>query len=505
MLHHPGNGTNRRQFLSAATAVAGSAFVTAPLQGRAAVPLTELTAVQAVRAMRQGDITSESYARALLDRAGSLSQLNAFRTLNTDGLLEAARAADQQRRSGVALGLLHGLPVPVKDSVNTRALPTSNGTAALRDWQPADDAAVLKPLFAQGALLMGKTNIHELSYGWTSNNGTYGAVHNPYDTSRVPGGSSGGSGAAVASRMAPLAIAEDTLGSIRIPATLCGLAGLRPSYGRYPGEGILPLTLDKFDQVGPLARSVADLALFDAAVTGDGTPLAVKSLRGVRIGISPETLLSGLDPDVERITLAAFDRLQAAGATLVWSEVPDLAREAAGIVSTLIVYDTLPAISQFLQAYGTGVTFEQMLEQVHGGVQGVLKAFALPPNRPSEEVYRAMLVKREMLKAELRRYYADRQIDVLAFPPAMVPAPKIGEEAEVTIRGEKVAVFTAMARNTALGSAASLASLILPAGMSTGGLPVGLEFAAPSGSDRELLNLGLALEKALGSIPAPKL
>jgi mandelamide amidase len=177
--------------------------------------------------MRNGDLKAEDYARALLDRAQHLESLNAFRTLDREMLLEAARAADKVRASGDAIGALHGLPIPVKDSVNSKALPTSNGTSALRDFRPRDDAGVLKALLAQGGILMGKTNIHELSYGWTSNNEVFGPVHNPYDPTRVPGGSSGGSGAAVAARMAPLAVAEDTLGSIRVPATMCGLAGLR--------------------------------------------------------------------------------------------------------------------------------------------------------------------------------------------------------------------------------------------------------------------------------------
>src|SRR5439155_6700170 len=258
--------------------------------------LPDLSAVAAVAAMRKGEIKAEDYAQALLDRAQSLERLNAFRTLDREKVLEAARAADKARASGAALGALHGLPIPVKDSVNTKSLPTSNGTHALRDFQPQADATVLKPLFAQGAILMGKTNLHELSFGWTSNNGVFGPVRNPYDLNRVPGGSSGGSGAAVAARIAPLAIAEDTLGSIRVPASMCGLAGLRPSFGRYPDDGIMPLTTNKLDQVGPLTRSVADLVLFDTVVTGQHAQLAALPLKGVRIGISPEYFLSGLDP-----------------------------------------------------------------------------------------------------------------------------------------------------------------------------------------------------------------
>src|SRR6202023_740914 len=158
--------------------------------------LTDLTAVAAVTAMRNGDLKAQDYAGALLDRAQHLESLNAFRTLAREMVLEAARAADKVRVSGEALGALHGLPIPVKDSVNSKALPTSNGTRALRDFRPRGDAGVLKSLLAQGGILMGKTNIHELSYGWTSNNGIFGPVHNPYDPTRVPGGSSGGCRAA---------------------------------------------------------------------------------------------------------------------------------------------------------------------------------------------------------------------------------------------------------------------------------------------------------------------
>jgi len=500
---------SRREFLKKSTilsaAVAGSAAV--PFKaayGAAPSELSELTAVAAVAAMRRGDISSENYAQDLLDRAQSLEKLNTFRTLNREMVLEAARAADKARAAGTSLGVLHGLPIPVKDSVNTRDLPTSNGTRALRDFRPKDDAAVLKPLFGQGAILMGKTNIHELSYGWTSNNGVYGPVRNPYDTNRVPGGSSGGSAAAVAARIAPLAIAEDTLGSIRVPATMCGLAGLRPSFGRYPGDGIMPLTSNKFDQVGPVARSVADLALFDSVSSDNDDPISATPLRGIRIGVSPAYFLSGLDPEVERIVDDAFLKLSAAGATLVWTEIPAIAKEAMGVTATIILYETMPSISAFLEEQGTGISFDQLLQQASEGMQAVFKAIVLPPNRPPQDVYESMLVKREQIKVEIQRYFQQQGISALAFPPVMIPPPMIGEDSEVTILGQKVPLFVAMARNTSLGSCASMASLILPAGMTYTGLPIGMEFAALGGKDRELLSLGLTLERALGPIPGPK-
>lgn len=501
---------DRREFLAGALMLAGGAAATDSTTNRPdgaheRTDLTDLSAVAVLSAIRNGEIKSEDYARALLGRAQHLESLNAFRTLNSEMVLEAARNADRARASGAILGALHGLPIPVKDSVNSKLLPTSNGTGALRGFTPRDDAAVLKLLLAHGAILMGKTNLHELSCGWTSNNEVFGAVHNPYVRTHVPGGSSGGSAVAVAARMAPLAVAEDTWGSIRVPASMCGLAGLRPSLGRYPDDGIMPLTNAKFDQVGPLARSVADLALFDAVLTGEHAPLLATRLKGVRIGIDPKSLLIDLDPEVERITSEAFHELRAAGATLVEAELPPAVKVAFETTSTILAYETVPAIAAFLEAQGTGVTFDQLLEHAGEGMQSLLRAYALPPNRPTQDSYELALTQRQQIRAGIRRYFEDHGLIALAFPPILVPPPRIGEESEVDIRGRKVSMVVAMGRNTALGSCASMAGLVLPAGMTSGGLPVGLEFDALTGNDRSLLALGLSLEKVLGPTPAPEL
>src|ERR1019366_6397675 len=164
-------------------------------------------------------------------------------------------------------------------------------------------------LKAAGAIVLGKTNLHELSFGWTSNNLAYGAVRNPYAPMRIPGGSSGGTAAAIAAHLAPLGIAEDTEGSIRVPAARCGIAGFRPTTGRYSTRGCVPISR-LFDQVGPHARSVADLALFDTVVARDSRPLANIPLRGLRLGVVRDYWFTDLDPEVERVTDLALARLQ---------------------------------------------------------------------------------------------------------------------------------------------------------------------------------------------------
>jgi len=495
---------SRREFLLRSTAAAVVAAAGSALwgcKGRNRVEpgeLTELNASEAVAAMVRGDIKAEDYARALLDRSARLQALNAFRVLMPDAVLEAARAADKRRASGAILGALHGLPIPVKDSVNTARYPTSNGTAILRDFRPTSDAGVLRPLMDAGGYVMGKTNLHELSSGWTSVNAAFGAVHNPYDTSRVPGGSSGGSAVAVAARMAPLAIAEDTLGSIRIPSAMCGICGLRPTYGRYPDDGIMPLTTSGFDQVGPLARTVEDLALFDSVVSGDGSPLPVVDLKGVRIGIA-DFFFADLDSEVERVARTALDRLRDAGAIIVRAEVPDDVKAAFGAALTIIRFERQSAISGFLAERGTRVSFDELVAQVGPNLKAAF-AGAAPP----KEVYDAMIAQRQKTRDALRAHFENQNIVALAFPPAMIPAHKIEEDGSITVRGERVPNTTTIGRNVSLSSFASLASLVLPAGLTTSGLPVGLEFDALRSTDRMLLGLGVSLQRALGSIRAPQ-
>ena len=497
----------RRQFLKTNLAMAAASMMSSRLglaQGR---PLTEMSAVEAVAAMRDGEITAEAYAGALLDRCEALAALNAFITLDREEVLEAARNADLQRASGASPGALHGLPLPVKDSIDTADYRTTSGTNALRQFRPANDAAVMKPLRAAGAIVLGKTNIHEMSYGWTSNNAAFGPVHNPYDLSRIPGGSTGGTAAAVAARMAPAGLAEDTNGSIRIPAALSGIAGLRPTTGRWPQRGVMPIT-PLFDTVGPHARTVADLALLDGVVTGQTRLDPLPSLSGVRIGISPAYYLAGLHPETERIVQQCIARLRDSGAEIVEAEVPGLADLVNAMNFQIQTYDSAPSIRDYLKANGSPVTFEQLLAQMSPGIRGIFETFSLPGGQyyPTKSAYEAARKEvRPKLQATFRSYFRDNGLQALMFPSALCPATRIGEDAETEWGGEKKPIFVVYSRNVAPGNCASLPGLVLPGGMTAGGLPVGIEFDAPIGKDRELLGLGVALEQALGPIPAPQI
>jgi indoleacetamide hydrolase len=501
---------SRREFVIGASAT--MAMTAAPVTFSDASPqddsaqLLKLSAGEAVARMSRGDITAERYASALLARCESLRALNCFITLEPARVLEAARDRDRRRRAGEKPGALFGLPIPIKDSVNTHDYPTTAGTPALRSFHPLKDAPVVKALRDAGALVLGKTNLHELSFGWTSDNQAFGAVHNPYDRKRIPGGSSGGTAAAVAADMAPLGVAEDTQGSIRVPAALCGICGFRPTTGRYSTRGCVPIT-PLFDQIGPHARSVSDLVLFDSVVAKDAEVIPAP-LKGVRFGVVRDYWFKGLDPEVARVTDAAVGRLKSAGAKIIETSMPDLARLIDLTTAAIQLHDVRTSLTQFLRKYGTGMTFEDVISQASGDTQEVFRAYVLPgaPHYVSEATYReARDVHLPALRQMYRDYFARTGVAALVFPATRIAAPWIGEDLTVRIDGCKVPFESAIARNISPGSTAGIPGLVLPAGLTNAGLPVGVEFDAPAGSDRSLLALGLSLEGALGSIASPNI
>lgn len=466
--------------------------------------MTAFSAGDAVAAMRAGQFTALAYAEALLRRCADGADLNAFITLDPDAVRAAARAADARRAAGLALGPMHGLPVPVKDSINTADLPTTAGTAALRDFRPAIDATIVARLRDAGAIVLGKTNLHELSLGWTSSNMAYGPVRNPWDRTRIPGGSSGGSAAAVAAGMAPIGLAEDTQGSIRVPAALCGIAGFRPTTGRYPSDGCAPIS-SLFDQIGPVARHVADLVLFDAVMTCDAAPLPVVPLAGLRLGIARNFYFAGVAPAVAAVVERVLVRLTGAGVTIIDADIPGLGTLIDAITLPVQVHDVVPSLTAWLAVSGAGVSFDAMVAAVSPDVQQMLRRFALPgaPDAISDDAYRAARdVHRPALRALLAAWFADHRVDAMLLPATMVTATPIGASDRVRIDNTDVAFATAVGRNIAPGSTAGLPGLVLPAGLADG-LPVAIELDGPEGTDRQLLGIGLAVEALLGRLPLP--
>jgi mandelamide amidase len=502
---------SRRAFVLGTTATVAMSAAGATARGsgtgahQGTANLCDLSATDAVAHMSQGSLSAEKYAQALLSRCQSAHALNAFITLDPARVLEDARARDRDRLAGVKPGLLFGLPIPVKDSVNTRDYPTTGGTPALRDFRPAEDAPVVAALRGAGAVVLGKTNLHELSYGWTSNNLAFVAVHNPYDLARIPGGSSGGTAAAVAAHLAPLGVAEDTEGSIRVPAAFCGIAGFRPTTGRYSTRGCVPISA-LFDQVGPHARNVADLALFDSVVANDWQKLHPAPLAGVRLGLVRDYWFTDLDPEVERLTTIALAKLKDAGAQIVETQLPGLAALIDLTTDAVQNHDVRIALARYLQEYDAGVDFATLVARASPDIQKLFASDVLPggANFVTEPAYAAARDEHlPALRKLYREYFARTQVAAMVFPATLVPAPRIGEELTIEVRGRPLPFDTAVARNIAPGSTAGLPGLVLPVGLTHAGLPVAIEFDAPAGADRALLAFGLGAERVLGHLPPP--
>ncbi len=295
-----------------------------------------LSIVEAGAALRDGSLTSLALTESVLGRVEQTEPLlNAYITVTAELAREQAAAADDALRDGRDLRPLHGIPVALKDLVDTAGIVTTGGGGFLRDRLPERDATVYTKLKAAGAVMPGKLNLHEFAFGTTSNNAHFGAVRNPWDTSRSPGGSSGGSGASVAVGSSLGALGSDTGGSIRIPASLCGVTGLMGTYGRVSRTGVLPLSWT-LDHVGPLTKTVEDAGLVLNAIAGydpsdpgsadvpvdDCNATLVEGVDGIRIGLPRQMLWQGCEEDVIEHCEIAVDHLRSMGATVTEVEMP---------------------------------------------------------------------------------------------------------------------------------------------------------------------------------------
>jgi mandelamide amidase len=431
-------------------------------------------------------------------RTEGARDLNAFLDFDADAVRAAARLADVARKRGAPLGPLFGIPLAIKDNIDTATLRTTAGTLALAEHRPAKDAPVVTALREAGALVFGKTNMHELAFGITSNNAAFGAVKNPFDTSRIPGGSSGGTAVAVAARLAPAGIGTCTGGSLRIPASLCGIVGFRPTVGRWPGGGIVPISRTR-DTPGPMTRSVADCALLDAVVTGLPVRRTALQLRGSRLGLPRAQFWDLVESGVAPVLEDALSRLRATGVVLVECDVPDVVTLAHKAGAPINFYEIVRDLSAYLAEHELELDFEGVVGSVASpDVAAILRPLTVASGRVSEETYRVALQRdRPALQDAYRACFADYDIAALLFPTTPLAAAKIGDDESTLLDGAPVSTFRTYVKNTHPGSLAGLPGISLPAGATSNGLPVGIALDALPGSDHALLEIASLLEGCL--------
>jgi mandelamide amidase len=463
--------------------------------------LPSLGLAAAAAAIRKGEITSEAYTSALLLRARTLVELNAFITIDEAVVLTAARDADKARAAGSTVPLL-GVPLGVKDSYLTKGLPTSLGLDSLAHFVPHADADAVRAIKDAGAFVFGKNNLVEMSYGLTGHNARYGQVKNPHARGRVSGGSSSGSAASVAAGLVPASLGGDTVGSIRVPASFCGVVGFKPTTGRWPRNGVAPIS-HTLDTTGAFARSVEDCALLDHVVTGEQAAESSHGhdLKGVRLAFAPRQFLELVDSEVETRFLEIVQRLQDAGAEIV--EV-DLGNDFNVLVQTatwgIFAHETMGAVSEFLRRHDIPTTFEAIYEGLKPQLRQAWGHIVLPggAGATSVEAYQSALnVSRPEIQRRLDTAFVAHGTQAILQPTTPCTAPSIEEQATVHIAGQDVS-YLALANHTVSASSVGMPGINLPVGSSRAGLPIGLELDAPLGSDRTLLALTRRVEGILG-------
>jgi indoleacetamide hydrolase len=478
-----------------------------PASTRASIDIPALGLAAAVAALRNGDFTSEAYTANLLQRARDLSDLNSFITIDEAAALSAARDADKARAAGSIAPLL-GVPFGIKDSYLTAGLPTSLGIERLARFIPQEDADAVRSIKDAGALVLGKNNLVEMSYGLTGHNARYGQVLNPHARDRVSGGSSGGSAASVAAGIVPASLGGDTVGSIRVPASLCGVVGFKPTTGRWPRNGVAPIS-HTLDTTGVFARSVEDCALVDQVVAREeGAPATGREygLDRARLAIAPRQFLELVDPEIELRFREVVRQLRDAGADVV--EV-DLGEDFGALTQTatwsIFFHETVPSISAFLRHHEIPITFESIYDGLKPELRQAWGQMALPDGERavSAEAYQAALsVSRVEIQRRFQSAFVTHGAQAILLPTTPSTAPLIEQQASFPIAGREVGTV-ALANHTVSASSVGLPGISLPMGLSRAGLPIGLELDAPQGRDRALLDLAQRVEGLLGTQPLP--
>ena len=410
-------------------------------------------------------------------------KLNAFLTVAPEGALAEARAAERELARGKCRGPLHGIPVALKDNIWARNLPTTVGSRILRDFLPSEDATVVRKVRRAGAIVIGKTNLHEFAYGVTSENPHYGPVRNPWKTDRIAGGSSGGSAAAVAAGLCAAAIGSDTGGSIRIPSALCGVVGFKPTFGRVSVHGVFPLA-PSFDHVGPITRSARDGGLILECIAGrdplDPTSRALseKDFRPVlkrkrlRLGRPKEHFWVNMDSEVRRITEIAVTNFVKSGAELEEISLPNIAAgvEAANLIAAVEasqVHERAGYLPARASEYGADV--RGRLEQ--GG-----KTRAVDYLNAQEVMRRAS----NELKTALEN------VEAIMIPTALIAAPPIGSE-RVRVGDVEMPIRNALVDVNRPGNFTGLPAISMPCGVTQSGLPTALQFLGRQFDDARLI------------------
>jgi aspartyl-tRNA(Asn)/glutamyl-tRNA(Gln) amidotransferase subunit A len=468
--------------------------------------------------LASGEIKAADLCRAALDRIESLRELNAFITVTAEGAMATAQELDRGIEQGKQLPPLAGAVIAVKDNMVTRGVRTTAGSRILFNYKPPYSATVVERLQAAGALLIGKTNLDEFAMGSSTENSAYGPVKNPWDRSRVPGGSSGGSAVAVAAGMAIGALGSDTGGSVRQPASFTGVVGLKPTYGRVSRYGLIAFG-SSLDQIGPFANSVEDVARILGVIAGHDPNDSTSSdaqvgdyvaalngdVRGLRVGVPREYYGRGLDAEVKEKIEAAIRELEKMGAEIIEVSLPhtEYAVPVYYLIATaeasanLARYDGVRYGFRAEEAATLKEMYSRSRDQGFGAEvkrRIMLGTYALSAGYYDQYYGKAQKV-RTLIERDFREAFG--RCDVIATPTSPTPAFKLGEKADDPLEMYLSDIYTITA------NLAGVPALSLPCGLSSSGLPIGVQLIGKQFDEARLLRAAHNLEQGLGLVLKP--
>jgi aspartyl-tRNA(Asn)/glutamyl-tRNA(Gln) amidotransferase subunit A len=475
--------------------------------------LDELSIDSLRGAIAGGEVKAVDVTRAALERINALTDLNAFVTVAEESALRQAATLDRAAEAGEPLPPLAGAIIAVKDNMVIRDVRTTAGSRILYNYKPPYTATAVERLESAGAIIIGKTNCDEFAMGSSNENSAYGPVKNPWDTSRVPGGSSGGSAVAVAAGMAMGALGSDTGGSIRQPASLSGVVGLKPTYGRVSRYGLIAFG-SSLDQIGPLARSVRDAARLLGVIAGrderdstssntevdDYTQALTEEVRGLRVGVPREYYGEGLDPEVRTSIETAIDRFKDLGAEIVEVSLPGT-QYAVPVYYLIATAEASSNLARYDGVrYGFRAEDAETLKQMYSRTREegfgaeVKRRIMLGTYALSAGYYDAYYGKAQKVRAIIEQDFraAFDSCDILATPTAPTPAFKLGEKADDPLEMYLSDIYTITA------NLAGVPGVSLPCGLSSAGLPIGIQLIGRHFDEAKLLRAAHNLEQALG-------
>jgi aspartyl-tRNA(Asn)/glutamyl-tRNA(Gln) amidotransferase subunit A len=478
------------------------------------VNLAQFTIHELHEQLKDGKTTSEELTRSVLQRIETVeSRIHAFTTVTGERALAQAEAADQRLRSGRAVHPLTGIPVALKDNLCTKGVRTTCASKILENFVPPYDATVVGRLNESGAVFIGKTNMDEFAMGSSTENSAFGLTANPWDLNRIPGGSSGGSAAAVASDACIAALGSDTGGSIRQPAAMCGVVGLKPTYGRVSRYGLVAFA-SSLDQIGPLTKDVTDCAILMSAIGGhdpqDSTSAAIpmedyaralnRDLSGLRIGIPKEYFIDGMDPEVLHAVKEAIRTMEKLGAKTREVLLPhtEYATATYYILATAEASSNLArydGVKYGLRAKPTRDLLEMYMKTRQAGFGPEVKrrimlgTYALSSGY-YDAYYRKAQCVRTLIKSDFDEAF--KQVDVIVTPTAPSAAFKIGEKTQDPLQMYLSDIFTISV------NIAGIPAISLPCGFTKTGLPIGLQIMGRPFAETTILNTAYAYEQATG-------